>query len=374
MKATASARHDQRGHAGTPLIHEGSEDVVLATVFGVVKNLSFETVLNPWLGRVTGGAIPASDDWHLSFWKGQHVPAGLDEGSTNVDLEMDSDPALVFAEVKLDAPPSAGTTHDPNRNQLVRNLDIGYERAARAGKKFAVVYVTADTAEPAIVAEIRLNEQAFHANKSVPPERGRACLYWCPWGWIGDVIHEALERDGLNETEKSFAFDLLAYLKAKGLWNGVLSEKLMAQIQGDKLYRMLLPAGMFVARGQGKPVLDQSWRNNAWEEADMRNLLGRLGDREKALLKVLAEAPDGSLKQRAILNKLAFLGGSPDALSALKRGISKACKGQAKAPLLPPGSGSGDNRRHEINSNLGPLRDVVIAIAKGLQIPAHLLR
>jgi hypothetical protein len=109
-------------HAGTPLVHEGSEDVVLATVFGIVKNLSYATVLNPWLGCVTGGAMPESDDWHLSFWEAQHLPAGLDEGSTKVDLEIDSEPALVFAEVKLDAPPSAGTTHDPNRNQLVRNL------------------------------------------------------------------------------------------------------------------------------------------------------------------------------------------------------------------------------------------------------------
>jgi hypothetical protein len=361
-------------HAGTPLIHEGSEDVVLGDVFGVVKNLSYETVLNPWLARVTGGAIPGSDDWYLSFWEGQHVPAGLDEGSTKVDLEMDSDPALVFAEVKLDAPPSPGTTHDPNRHQLVRNLDIGYERAARAGKKFALVYVTPDTAEPAIVEEIRREEQAFHANKGVSPEQIRTCLYWCPWGSIGAVVHDALERDGLNETEKWFAFDLLAYLKAKGLWNGVLSEKLVAQIQGDKLYRELLPTGTFVPYGQSKPVLDQSWRNNAWEEADLRKLLGWLGDREKALLKVLAEAPDGSLKQRVIFNKLPFLGGSPDALSALKRGISKACKGQAKAPLLPPGSGSRDNRRHEINSKLGPLRDVVIAVARGFQLPADLLK
>ncbi len=30
-----------------------------------------ESVLNPSLGRVRG-AMPASDDWHLSFWEGQH--------------------------------------------------------------------------------------------------------------------------------------------------------------------------------------------------------------------------------------------------------------------------------------------------------------
>jgi hypothetical protein len=365
---------NKESHAGTRLVHEASEDVVLANVFGIVKNLSYETVLNPWLARVTGGILPAPDDWQVSFWEPQHVPAGLSEGSTKVDLELDSELALVFTEVKLDAPPSAGTTHDPNRNQLVRNLDVGYERAAKARQKFAVVYITPDAEKPAIVEEVRRNEQGFNGNRGVSPEQIRACLYWCPWGEIGVVVHEALERDALIESEKWFAFDLLAYLKVKGLWKGELSDKLVAQVQGDKLYRDLLPSGTFKPYGENKAVLDQSWRNNAWEEPELRQLLGRLGDREKALLKVLAEAQDGWLIQRAIFDKLPFLGGSSDALSALKRGISKACKGHAKAPLLPPGAGSGENRRHEINNKLGPMRDVVMTVAKGFQVSANLLK
>jgi hypothetical protein len=361
-------------HAGTSLVHDGSEDVVLATVFGIVKNLSYETVLNPWLYRVTDGIIPTSDDWHLSFWESQPVPAGLVEGSTKVDLEMDSEPALVFVEVKLAAVPSTGTTHDPNRNQLVRNLDIGYNRSARSGKKFAVLYITPDSVEPAIVAEIRGSARAFPANEGATPERIRTCLYWCPWASIGTITHDALERDSLNETEKWFAFDLLAYLKFKGLWNESLSDKLLTQIQGDKLYRALLPDGMFIPYGQNKSVLDESWRTNVWDEVELRKLLKSLGDREKALLKIIAEASDVSLSQSAIFDKLPFLGRSPDALSALKRGISKTCKGQAKAPLLLPGGGSGDNRRHAINGQLGALRDVVISVSKEFSDPRRLIR
>jgi hypothetical protein len=299
------------------------------------------------LHRVTDGIIPTSDDWHLSFWESQPVPAGLVEGSTKVDLEMDSEPALVFVEVKLAAVPSTGTAHDPNRNQLVRNLDIGYNRSARSGKKFAVLYISPDSVKPAIIAEIRRSVRAFPANEGAPPERIRMCLYRWPWASIGDITHDALERDGLTETEKWFAFDLLASLKFKGLWNGALSDKLLTQIQGDKLYRALLPDGRFIPYGQNKSVLDESWRNNAWEEGELCKLLKSLGDCEKALLKIIAEAPDVSLSQSAIIEKLPFLGRSPDALSTLKRGISRACKGQAKAPLLLPGGGSGDNRIHQ---------------------------
>ena len=34
-------------HAGIPLVHPTSEHVVLANVFGVVKNLAFDAALNP---------------------------------------------------------------------------------------------------------------------------------------------------------------------------------------------------------------------------------------------------------------------------------------------------------------------------------------
>src|SRR5262249_10173947 len=149
-------------------------------------------------------AIPLADDWHLSFWESQPVPAGVDEGSTEVDLEMDSEPALVFTEVKMDATPTAGTTNDPNRNQLVRNLDIGYEQAAKQGKKFAVIYITPDASEPAIVNDIRKNQHAFPANPKVPPDQIKACLYWCPWGLIGRIVHEALERNAMDEIERGF--------------------------------------------------------------------------------------------------------------------------------------------------------------------------
>ncbi len=38
---------DRKSHAGVPLIHPTSEHVVLADVFGIIKNLSFEAALNP---------------------------------------------------------------------------------------------------------------------------------------------------------------------------------------------------------------------------------------------------------------------------------------------------------------------------------------
>jgi hypothetical protein len=99
-------------HAGTPLVHQTSEDVVLSNVFGVVKNLNHGAVLTPWVSMVTG--ISEKDaNWSVDFWQKQQRPVGIIEGSTIVDLVLESRTSLLFVEVKMDAPASSGTTHPP---------------------------------------------------------------------------------------------------------------------------------------------------------------------------------------------------------------------------------------------------------------------
>jgi hypothetical protein len=139
---------NRTSHAGIPLIHPNSENVVLANVFGTVKNLAFGAILNPWLASITGNADISADDWRFSFWEKQPRPIGVLEGSTEVDLVLtSSSPILVFVEVKMDAPPSAGTSSDPERNQLIRNLDIGNRRAQAQEKTLAAIYITPDMEE-----------------------------------------------------------------------------------------------------------------------------------------------------------------------------------------------------------------------------------
>ena len=39
---------DRETHVGITLVHHTSEHVVLGNVFGIVKNLPYDAVLNPW--------------------------------------------------------------------------------------------------------------------------------------------------------------------------------------------------------------------------------------------------------------------------------------------------------------------------------------
>ena len=105
----------------------------------------------------------------------------------------------------------------------------------------------------------------------------------------------------------------------------------------------------------------------------MRQLLRSLRWEDKALLKLLAEA-GGAMRQDRIMGGIPGLRGKTSAsLRALKSHVNAACKGRGKAPILSVGSGTGDQRVHEINPQLGLLRQIVIEEARAFVIPEGLL-
>lgn len=358
-------------HAGTPLVHSASEDVVLSNVFGVVKNLPAKYVMAPWLRAITGLSV-AEAGWAVSFWEKQPRPIGIREGNTIVDLVLDSDATLVFVEVKMDAPASSGTTHSPDRNQLARNLDIGYRRATDAAKQFALIFVTPDVAQPSLVDSIRSGNGPFPVNPAVGPAMIASCLHWASWASIGDVIARSYSSAQFSDSESGFARDLLAYLAQKRLWENRLDDE--AGFYSDKLYRSLRRStSQFLPYAQQRPERYSGWRDKSWDESGLSELLQSLRLEDRALLKVLAEA-GGTMRQDALMLQLPMLRGKTSAsLRALKAHVNGECKQLDRAPLLSEGSGSGPSRRHEINPMLGALRGLVIAMARSFEVDWQLL-
>lgn len=353
---------DRKSHAGVQLIHPTSEHVVLADVFGILKNLPFNDALNPWLQSASAREIAPSNDWMFSFWEKQPRPAGVNEGSTEVDLVLSSAQDLVCIEVKMDADPSSGPTSDPERNQLIRNLDVGHRRATEESKRFSLVYITPIMQEPAIVSRIRLSQHPFPVNR----------LFWSSWGMIGDSLARSLQSGLLGASERGFVLDLLAYLAKKRLWQNWLTDD--AAFYNDKLRRPLQTAGSpFVPYSDARFERDQAWRSVGWDEDELRRFLRSMRWEDKVLLKLLAEA-GGAMRQGRILSSIPVLRSKTSAsLRALKSHVNAACRGHGKAPILSIGSGTGDQRVHEINPQLGPLRQVVIEEACAFVIPEGLL-
>ena len=273
---------DHETHAGTTLVYQTSEDVVLGNVFGIVKNLLDDAVLNPWLAEVTADTIPEVGRRRPpSFWDSPAVSPGHPRRLDHRRFGYELTPAVVFAEVKMDAGPSTGTRHSEKRSQLVRNLYIGYAQTQREGKAFAVVYVTLDATEPPEVAEIRRTERSFPNNPGVDPDDIWVRFHWCNWASVGKTVHQVLENGLLEGTEKKFALDLLAYLKKKGLWSDAVSTNLLAEVAGDKLYRVLDPTGTFIPHRLRQHQRDQTWRSGSWTDAELRAFLAGLSDEEK---------------------------------------------------------------------------------------------
>jgi len=348
---------DRKSHAGIPLVHPASEHVVLANVFGVVKNLPPDTAINPWLATVTKGAIDPAQDWGFEFWERQEKPTGVLEGSTEVDLVISSRRDLVFAEVKLDAPPSMGTTADPERNQLLRNLDVGRRRALKENKRFTLIYITADLREPSLVQQVR------NGQPPSPPPR----VFWSSWGQIGETVARSVQAGAFGATERKFVLELLAYLCKMGLWENTLGDQ--EEFYASKLFRPLCKADSpFLPRESRNIDRDERWRGQKWEEGEFRKVLLSLRQKDQALLSLLARA-GGSMSQGDIMRALPYLEGKSGALRALKNHINTACKGYNRMPILSEGVGSGDYRVHEINPALGPLRKVTIEIAKTFSLP-----
>jgi hypothetical protein len=357
-------------HAGITLVHDNSEDVVVGNVFGIVKNLRRELVLWPWLSLVTGMPLNNQEPSSFLFWDSQSIPIGREEGPTKVDVVVEGSAALVFIEAKLGADASVSTTHDRERDQLTRNLDVGSRLAAELNKDFYVVYLTTDDAEPKeLVATLRA--KGPDSSRDNGHDLG-AHLHWASWASIGDLLAELYISKQLDRTEASFSLDVLAYLVKKGLWTNRLPDQ--ETFHSDKLLAPLMTANSAVyTRYKRRRTPDRTWRRTQWTESDLRDFMGSLNlERERALLKVIA-SHDGGVQQRAILEELPFINGWKG-LQRIKSNINARCRGRGRAPILGIGHGpAGDRKVHEFDGDMGDLRAVAIEIARAFEIRSHLL-
>ena len=98
----------------------------------------------------------------LKFWDKYFPPLlrPFPEGETHVDLTMETSKKLIFVEVKYKADISKNTTHDPDRDQIIRNIDVGSWAAKKRAKEFYFVLLTLKTNTYSI--------DKFHDYKSNP--------------------------------------------------------------------------------------------------------------------------------------------------------------------------------------------------------------
>ena len=83
----------------------------------------------------------------LKFW-GKYFPPLLrpfPEGETHADLTIETSNKLIFIEAKYKADISKKTQHDPNRDQIIKNIDVGSWAAKKRAKEFYFILLTLET-------------------------------------------------------------------------------------------------------------------------------------------------------------------------------------------------------------------------------------
>jgi hypothetical protein len=124
---------------------ENSEDALTWNVFRTLMKLPTRI----WLPAVFA-PIPFSDeecrDAVFYFWRQFRAPPTRPvlEGKTHVDLTVETPRKLIFIEAKYKSNLSADTTHDSDRDQIIRNVDVGSWAARQIGKEFFFTLLTSE--------------------------------------------------------------------------------------------------------------------------------------------------------------------------------------------------------------------------------------
>ena len=123
---------------------ENSEDAMTWNVFKTVEKSNPES----WFSELFPQIILDKDeqfiDPMLRFWDKYFPPLlrSFPEGETHVDLTIETSNKLIFIETKYKADISKKTKHDPNRNQIIRNIDVGSWAGKKRAKEFYFILLT----------------------------------------------------------------------------------------------------------------------------------------------------------------------------------------------------------------------------------------
>ena len=354
---------DRTSHAGQLLIHTGSEHVLVSNVFGVLKNLSQEIVLRAILKEILQVDIDEDKFKKVKydFWKKFPAPKGIKEGFTEADIVIEFLDYVIFIEAKYLSNESTGTTHETDRDQIVRNLDIANIYAKKNDiKNFFVIYLTCDEYKPEIVKNITNGSISSSLSSETTINNIRDKIFWASWKDISEILAELSLNNVFIKSELHFIRDLLDYLCKKNIAKNNLCSSNNKKVEKDYYKICRKDCNGFRKIYKWDNYRDESWRSEVWEEKGIINLLENLNRQQKRLIYFLASKGGGAY-QGDIMRSLDFLNGKDSGtLSGIKAGINRYCKNLNKMPLLSVGAGLRDDRYHEINRELKELRKIII--------------
>ncbi len=216
---------DMRASKIKHLRSANSEDAVSWNVFRSLRQIAPESWL-PALWKLAFPQLDAPTDLSaiVSLWPSVSPPLGLlahgDEGASEVDIRIESPTWVWFIEAKYRSDISTGTTTRPDRDQVLRNIDVGSHYAGVRQFYFTLLVISEKRSpegakkvlEYADFSEIRARLQG-HRPDGLANLSGVGKLTWSD---LAATLAVA-SKDASRSDEREFAKRALEWLAQKDI-------------------------------------------------------------------------------------------------------------------------------------------------------------
>ena len=202
-----------------------SEDAITWNVFRSLRQIA-PSVWIPSLWSRAFDRVHLPDDLNscVTLWQSVRPPLGLlaggDEGDSEIDVVIESPTWVWFIEAKHRSDISTGTTTRPDRDQILRNIDVGSHYAGVRQFYFPLL-VSNEARSPLGVQRVR-----EYAHLAVPRERlhghrpdglqNLGGVGELTWVRLGEVLAEA-SASAERPEERAYASRALTWLAERGV-------------------------------------------------------------------------------------------------------------------------------------------------------------
>jgi hypothetical protein len=217
----ASMRASKRKH----LHSANSEDAVTWNVFRSLRQVDPAAWLPALFGAAFPGQVhPHSEHATVELWKTVSPPPSLrldaDEGESEVDVVIETPSWVWFVEAKLRGDISTRTAARGDRDQVLRNLDVGSYYAGVRLFYFSLLVAnrTRSEAGAKAVAEYASLARPRELLAAHRPDglRNLSGVSLLTWGDLGDVLDDAAAA-AVRPDEREYAARARDWMAEKGL-------------------------------------------------------------------------------------------------------------------------------------------------------------
>ncbi len=211
----------------THLKSENSEDAISWNVFRSLRQIKPDKWVNLLFEKAfRTGDLNGINDTTISLWHDVSPPPALlktgDEGISEIDIVLENPEWVLFIEAKYKSDISEGTTTRPdNRDQILRNIDVGSYYAGVRNFYFAFLYLDEKRSPKGISAVEKY--QNLELLQSVLPHRKDGLqnlrgIGMLTWNNLAEILKTASDSSEL-EDEQVFADRAINWLKEKKIYS-----------------------------------------------------------------------------------------------------------------------------------------------------------